>query len=122
MNFDLIRPCEKCPFRTDCLKGWLGRRRAQEIADALFARDQTFACHETTRHDDEGEMIPHDGEQHCAGAMILMERKGRANQLMRIAERIGIYDRQRLDMAAPVFKTAAAFVRHHAEERKGKAS
>lgn len=44
-------------------------------------------------------------EQHCAGALILLEKLDRPSQMMRISERIGMYDRRKLDMDAPVFDT-----------------
>ncbi len=116
VNFDLKKPCQKCPFRTDCLKGWLGGGRAEEIVDALFQSDQTFACHETTKFDDDGEDIPGDHEQHCAGAMILMEKQSAANQMMRIGERLGMYDRSKLDMESPVFDDECDFIDHHTKK------
>jgi hypothetical protein len=54
--------------------------------------------------------IPGAEEQHCAGAMILLEKNGCANQMMRIAERLRFYDHKRLKMDAPVFATRAAMV------------
>lgn len=111
MRFDLVRPCANCPFRTD-VRPYLRRGRVLEIRRALLDRDQTFSCHKTvdwTREEDEED----DGrpaarhcrndEQHCAGALILLEKLDQPNQLMRIMERLGVYDRRRLDMAAPVF-------------------
>jgi pSer/pThr/pTyr-binding forkhead associated (FHA) protein len=50
-------------------------------------------------------------EQHCAGATILLERLNRPNQMMRWMERLGGYDRTKLDMDAPVYRTPTAFVR-----------
>lgn len=113
MNYDLKRPCAHCPFRTDCPSGWLGFDRAQEIAESIIDRQQSFPCHETTSHDDDGERVDTEGEQHCAGAMILLEKLKRPNQMMRIAERLGMYDHAKLDMTAPVFDTSEEFVEHH---------
>lgn len=39
---------------------------------------------------------------HCAGALIFLEKRYRPNQLMRISERLGMYDRTKLDMKAKV--------------------
>jgi len=114
MHFTLKRPCADCPFRTDCTKGWLGRSRARQISLAITAQQQTFACHKTTKHDEEGEVYSDSDAQHCAGALILLEKLNQPNQLMRIAERLRAYDRTKLDMASPVFDTTAAFVKHHA--------
>lgn len=117
MKMDMKRPCEHCPFRTDCLKGWLGKDRATEIAGGLNA-DQSFACHETTEFGDDGEDVRSDGEQHCAGAMILLEKLGRPNQWMRWMERLRLYDHTALDMTAPVFKSFRAFIAHHSQRRR----
>lgn len=114
MNFDLVRPCEHCPFRTGRRKGWLGEERALKIAESL-SRDQSFACHNTTEFDYEGEHILRSDEQHCAGAAILLEHLGHPNQMMRIAERLGFYDRTKLDMAASIFENFENFIEHHAE-------
>lgn len=111
MNYTLRKPCANCPFRNDVD---FDLRRRRDIAADIIDRQASFACHKTTCHDDEGNHVPRDKEQHCAGAMILLERIGRPNQMMRIAERIGMYDRTKLDMAAPVYRTRAEFVRGHA--------
>jgi hypothetical protein len=116
MNFTMTMPCvgeATCPFRTDCLSGWLGEERAEEIIEAIIDRQQTFACHKTTKHDEDGEVISHKDEQHCAGAMILLEKIERPNQMMRICERIGLYDRTKLQMDAPVFDDTDDFICHH---------
>lgn len=113
MKFDLCRPCAECPFRTD-RPGYLTRASAQSITDALIQHDQTFACHKTVDYSatDAGEVT--SDSQHCAGALLLLERLHRPNQMMRIAERPRCYDRSRLDANAPVFSNATSFVNHHA--------
>lgn len=116
MKFDLIRPCKLCPFRRDCLRGWLGEARAGEIAGSLGWDGGTFQCHETTDWDEEmGEPSRDENTQHCAGALIVMERTETPSQMVRIAERLGLYDRRRLDMEAPVFGSFEEFVEHHSE-------
>lgn len=124
MNFDLVRPCPQCPFRKDCLKGWLGETRAREIADSLLdgSPGVTFACHETTRFvdGDEGEeYAPLGDEQHCVGAMILIDREEAPNQMLQIAERLGLRDADRIDPAADdlIFDSGEEFISHHDGER-----
>lgn len=109
MTFDLIQPCKDCPFKNDVphQRGWLGKERAEGIIKSLYEKDQSFPCHKTTG-------CRGKKEQHCAGAMILMERSGRANQDMRISERLGIYDRNKLKMDTPVFDTPEQFINWHA--------
>lgn len=115
MKFDLTYPCPHCPFRKDSLKGWLGRDRATGIVASLFMHQHTFSCHETIHDDYEGEGIEEKDAQHCAGALILMERQETSNQLMRVAERCGKYDRTKLSMDAPVFEDGNQFIDHHTE-------
>lgn len=120
----MTEPCQQCPFRTD-IEPYLTPERAREIADGLVSRQATFACHKTVTHvdpddsdtDDDGYRVTAN-EQHCAGAMIVLERANKPNQMMRICERIGQYDRRKLNMAAPVFRSLAAFVAAQKERRK----
>lgn len=110
MNFDMTQPCPQCPFRSD-VRPYLRRDRATEIADVLTRRQGTFSCHKTVAYDDDGEPVSKRQEQHCAGALIVLEKIGRPNQLMRIMERLGGYDARKLQMDAPVFATLQAFIR-----------
>lgn len=108
MNFDLIQPCADCPFRTDrpFQKGWLGAERAKDITDSILEKDGTFACHKTTHL--------HDSKwQHCAGATIMCEANDKPNQMMRISERLGCYDRHKVKMDSPVFTDPDEFGEWH---------
>lgn len=114
MKFNLVKPCEHCPFRIDCLKGWLGKERAAEIVNAMIVQDKTFSCHKTTEESEDGsDRVDTDNTQHCARALILLESLERPNQLMRIAERLGMYDYTQLKNQELVFKTANEFIKHH---------
>jgi hypothetical protein len=117
MKLDLKKPCGgtcNCPFRTDSLKGWLGQERAEELVSALYEQDLTFSCHKTTTDTEDGfDHSSDNNTQHCAGAMIMMEKSEQANQMMRLMERIGLYDRNKLDMTSPVFDTPEQFIEHH---------
>jgi len=97
-KFDLIRPCKDCPFRTD-VRPYLTPGRCDEILNAIITEQRTFSCHETTGVKG-GKKVE---EQHCAGAAILLEKIKRPNQMMRIAERLNMYDYRKLDMTAPVY-------------------
>jgi hypothetical protein len=109
MKFDMTEPCPQCPFRSD-IRAFLTRARAQEIADSITRHQQPFPCHKTVLYDDDGEACPSSDEQHCAGALVLLERINRPNQMMRIAERLGVYKRTALNMNAPIFKSTRVFV------------
>lgn len=107
MDFDLKKPCPHCPFRND-IKPYLSRDRVEELQSALES-GRTFTCHKTTVAGDEDEMVDGPNAQHCAGALILMEKDTdgdpgcMAIQLARIAGRFGLFDPKKLDMDSPVF-------------------
>lgn len=63
--------------------------------------DNAFSCHKTTTCKGRGNN--HKDAQHCAGSLILHEKMERPHQMMRIMERVGAYDRTKLDMDAPVY-------------------
>lgn len=99
MNFDLVQPCDNCPFRND-IRPYISAGRIEEIRDALDRT--TFSCHKTVLYDDQ-ETRDGDKTQHCAGALILMEKENHQGQMMRIAERLGLYDHRKLKMDSPVY-------------------
>ena len=105
-TYRLTRPCAKCPFRAD-IDPYLLPGRIDELERSL--RYGEFYCHETTDQSqlddgaDDDHYNPDGGEAHCAGALILLEKIERPSQMMRVCERIGLYDRTKLDMKAPVF-------------------
>lgn len=109
MKYDLTSPCGNCPFRTD-IDFYLRPERVEEICDSL-EQGQTFSCHKTNDTDGE-ETIETDSSQHCAGAMIMLEKMERPNQMMRICERLGMYDRKKLNMEAPVFDDTEEMINH----------
>jgi hypothetical protein len=108
----MTSPCPSCPFRTD-IPPFLRPGRAAEILNALIEQDGSFQCHKTIDYSavgDEEFMDPiacarQKNAQHCAGALILLEKIEKPNQLMRAYERFRAYDRRKLDMTAPVFDT-----------------
>lgn len=57
-------PCKDCPFRKDCLEGWLGEKRISEIL-----KQDSFVCHKTTNNDVEGS--DNLDRKQCAGFMLL---------------------------------------------------
>jgi len=104
--FGLTTPCPQCPFRSD-IPPYLSARRVREIQRSL--ERATFPCHETTGA--KGRRHARGGPVSCAGALILSEKEGRAGQMMRIGERLGLYDRRKLDMTAPVYDSFDAMAR-----------
>lgn len=111
-GYALTTPCANCPYRTD-VEPYLRPERARELANNLTDGGD-FACHKTTRFDDEGEVVRDRQEQQCAGALILQEKSGQLGQSTRIAERLGLFNASKLDIEAPVYSSIGAFV--HAYE------
>jgi len=97
--YGLTAPCSNCPFRTD-IPPFLRPGRVAEIRRGLVRGE--FPCHKTVRYED-GEPADTSSAAHCAGALILLEKIDKPSQMMRISERLGLYDREKLDMQAPVF-------------------
>lgn len=98
--YGLTSPCPKCPFRSD-IKPFLRPDRVLEIEESL--RRSEFPCHQTLDYEGGGDSRETEKTMHCAGALILLEKLDRPSQMMRICERLGLYDRTKLDMDAPVF-------------------
>lgn len=101
--YDMTSPCPHCPFRND-IPAYLSEERVEEIRDGLERGE--FPCHKTTAsvEDEDGvERVTTEDSKHCAGALILLEKIDEPSQMMRIAERIGMYDRTELNMDAPVY-------------------
>lgn len=62
-----------------------------------------FPCHQTADADnEESKFRATDKSVHCAGALIFNEKRDTPNQMMRICERLGFYNRSKLDMTANV--------------------
>lgn len=83
-------PCRDCPFRTDCMPGWLGGERMAEILAA-----DSFVCHKNT-------------DMQCAGHMLV---NGSDNAFLRLAERLDIP--VTLSGADKVFESKQACIEHH---------
>lgn len=98
MKYDLTKPCNLCPFRNDSKRLTVPAERLEEMAAG------EFCCHKTgVVNDETGSIEPTKNSQHCAGLLIMLEKMEQPHQMMRICERIGMYDRTKLDMDAPVF-------------------
>lgn len=125
MHFNLTTPCSSCPFRTD-VPFFIRSSRAREIARVLTDHGGlgnggggTFPCHNTVEYKDCGDARTTPKTNFCAGALIVMEKSGVANQAMRIAERLGMYDAGKLNMKAPVFGSLREFAAQRPVLQKG---
>jgi hypothetical protein len=117
MKYTMTTPCSLCPFRNDQKRLTVPAAR---LADFTIGE---FPCHQTaeSKEDEEGfsEFVATEDSQHCAGALIMLEKMEAPHQMMRIAERLGLYDRTKLDMDAPVFGDFAE-VRAADRNKRGK--
>lgn len=110
MKYDLASPCKECPFRND-IRPYISTERVIEIIEA-----GPFSCHKTTTC--RGVSNDDPDAQHCAGALILLEKMEKPHQLMRIAERFGVYDRHKLNMDSPVYDSFTEVISAHRDEEK----
>lgn len=111
MKMELKKPCLNCPFRTD-IKPYLTEGRVLEIEHELVENQKHFICHKT---------LPKFGarngrEQHCAGALIILEKMNKPNQMMRWYERVKLYDRNKLDMNSPVYSSFKQLIKRIKDE------
>lgn len=111
-----LRPCARCPFRTD-IEPFIRADRAREIANALCS-NSIFHCHETVDYndeDEEGNGQITDKSKWCTGALIVMEKEAiaDANQMVRIYQRVGGLDMAALDLEAPVPDSLEAWIERH---------
>jgi hypothetical protein len=112
--YGLKTPCSNCPFRTD-IRPYIRAERVREI----LTSNEEFHCHKTIvvdPSDDEdhwGDVVEDEHAQVCAGFLICLEHDDAPNQMMRIAERLGMYDRTKLRMEAPVYRGVNAAINAH---------
>jgi hypothetical protein len=107
MKYDLTQPCAECPFRAD--KPFF-LPRARDICEGLLEQDATFSCHKTVDYDKSYSGQETKNTQHCAGALIFLEQQEKPHQMMRIAERLGLYDHTKLSKKIPVYRSLEAMV------------
>lgn len=102
MNYTMTKPCDACPFLNTA-----NNRRTFKMRRLMEFASGAFPCHKTAKiiEDEQGEsegFTAKANSQHCAGALIFCEKRNMPSQMMRIAERLGMYDRRKLDMKANV--------------------
>lgn len=103
----MYKPCADCPFFHEH-QFHLNEARKEEIVDSIRS-DKSFHCHKTVKYlDDDAYGL--DNAEECVGSIILQEKEGRINQMLRIYERIGMYDRSKLDMDAMPYESFDAWI------------
>lgn len=94
-----MKPCANCPFLREQVR-MLRPARKREIA-AELRRGGWFPCHKTVDYEDSDEGRTTHKSRWCAGALATMENNPRGagaaeNQAVRIAQRLGILDLDKL--------------------------
>ena len=79
-----------------------------------------FPCHKTTREDEDGDLEEGPKSSHCAGALLFSEKNDAPTQMMRICERLGMYDRTKLRGADLVFDSLSEMLRTAISLRRSK--
>ena len=99
MKYSMTEPCDQCPFLKT--SGFTYQSLVEHASGE-------FACHKACKVEEEedgsgGVFVPrNENTSHCAGALIFLEKQNRPHQMMRICERLGFYDRSKLNMKANV--------------------
>lgn len=94
MKYNQHTPCADCPFRVGTEHAYTEDRLDQ------FASGE-FPCHKTAELRDDGFYARKDSV-HCAGALLYLEKRNRPHQMMRISERLGLYDHTKLDTSVEI--------------------
>lgn len=94
MHYKMKTPCKECPF---LLGSGFTFKSLTQHASGQFACHKACDLNEDGVYESKGDKTPH-----CAGALIFLEKQNKPHQMMRIAERLGMYDMSKLDMAAPI--------------------
>lgn len=106
----VMHPCPDCPFRTDCMPGWLGRERAAEIAEQT--QSISFTCHETNDHSEDGPLVT-QASRHCAGAALVLLKNGQRNASMMLSHALEIPHYRDIRGEGLVFDSLGEFIDHH---------
>lgn len=99
MHYRMTTPCDQCPFLKPSVSAM---NFSMKSLHAHVSGE--FACHKACDVSDETGDYEARGDEtpHCAGALIFLEKRNKPHQMMRISERLGFYDRTKLNMDAPV--------------------
>lgn len=89
MEYTQTVPCTQCPFLKKNAKHY-GMAKLRRFASG------EFPCHKSAdlveSDDGASEFQATNDSVHCAGALIFLEKRESPHQMMRIAERLGMYD------------------------------
>lgn len=111
MKLDLRRPCAKCPFRRDSVRGWLGPWEPTELLFALGR--EAFPCHLTIPQDEGAVPETDDRLQGCAGAAIFLNNKIERSRHPVNAQHQALVENVPAEVKASVFNFGHEFIEHH---------
>lgn len=74
MSDFIKKPCQHCPYRRD-VKPFLTSERAEELAYLAQNPYNTFHCHKTIEHNDDGDGYAVEGSKICAGFLTLQHNE-----------------------------------------------
>lgn len=111
MHYRMKTPCKECPFLIGSgftFKSLMDHARGE------------FPCHKACNLNDEDVYVEKKGDKtpHCAGALIFLEKRNAPHQMMRIVERLGMYNHTELDMQANVGSKPKDYPAHGGKRRK----
>jgi len=109
-SFDLKTPCANCPYRKTGGIRLTPSRVADLIDYAIGDPGKTFPCHKAHYADKPRNM-------NCAGHAIFAEKNKHRNQMLQIAQRLGLYDPSALRGHDEVFDTAEEMMETAVERR-----
>ena len=115
MKFNLKKPCKNCPFRKDSEKSWLGKKRAEGIAETITSGKGTFSCHKTTGVV-EGVEVPQSKQSHCFGALQMLRNMDSLETgfIFQMAERLLSVSFEGIKKDFTIcFENDTQFIEHH---------
>ena len=114
MNFNLTKPCKDCPFLKTATEGWLGKERAEGIAQTITSGKGTFSCHKTTGIK-KGVIIAEENQSHCYGALVMLKNMDLMQKsfILHAAEILLGADLSKVEKSDNVFSNDKSFIEHH---------
>jgi len=102
---DLKQPCNQCPFRVNCIPGWLGPWSPEALLESLV--HEPFPCHLTVT-------LTEKEYKGCAGAGLFF------NNILEISRHPDTSKHQKvLDKSSDdIFTSKQRFLAHHKKWRK----
>ena len=94
--YRVLKPCSNCPFVDNGKAMHLDEGRVDGLKEMLLEDSgNSFNCHKSVYNLDKN-MNPYDGGTQplkmCAGAYNFLKKMGKPNDIMQIAERLGVED------------------------------